>query len=313
MHVQLDIYMYLSPGHPTHLHAALTPPRPSTYAPRPQSHHIKTPQDHRRQDGPPRSATHPLLLVQPPLTAPPVKDIPAVLRKVTRGTPQEQNDALKAYFLPDAALETPLLRIPPVPDVSVSYLGVVNSRRLIYVLCRLNKLLVRTLEFEIKSASESALPRMEDTCREEKQEERPLTRFTDYDQRAATLTLQTTQTTSPIFLPFHKPTTKSTLVLRLAQRSIDAHGRVLPPGGEPAPLAMGVRTRLYVSELEGHVQPSEMLKVFVPFLGASIGWAARMFVTIWLVLLGSVLVPLAGFLPEAVVKNGDAVIADKEQ
>lgn len=76
---------------------------------------------------------------------------------------------------------------------------------------------------------------------------------------------------------------------------------------------MGVRTRLYVSELEGLTQPGEMLKVFVPFLGAGIGWAARMWATAWLVLLGSVLVPLSGFLPEAVVKNGNAVVADKEQ
>lgn len=91
---------------------------------------------------------------------PPVKDIPAVLRKVTRGTPQEQNDALKAYFLPNAALEGPLLRVPPMSDMDVSYLGIVNSRRLIYVLCRLSKLLVRTLEFDIKSAGKDPFPLM---------------------------------------------------------------------------------------------------------------------------------------------------------
>lgn len=84
-----------------------------------------------------------------------VKDIPAVLRKVSRGTPQEQNDALKAYFLPAASISTPFLRVPPVSDFSVAYIGVVNSRRLIHVLSRLNKLLVRTLEFNIKSASKA--------------------------------------------------------------------------------------------------------------------------------------------------------------
>lgn len=76
---------------------------------------------------------------------------------------------------------------------------------------------------------------------------------------------------------------------------------------------MGVRTRLYVSDVEGLIQPSEMLKVFVPFVGGWIGWAVRMWITAWLVLLGSVLVPLSGLLPEAVVKNGAAVHADKEQ
>lgn len=76
---------------------------------------------------------------------------------------------------------------------------------------------------------------------------------------------------------------------------------------------MGVRTRLYVSEMERLTQPSELLKVFVPFLGAGIGWAVRMWATAWLLLLGSVLVPLSGLLPEAVVKNGNAVVADKEQ
>lgn len=76
---------------------------------------------------------------------------------------------------------------------------------------------------------------------------------------------------------------------------------------------MGVRTRLYVSELEGLVQPSEILKVFLPFVGTWVGWAVSMWVTAWLVLLASVLVPLSGFLPEAVVKNGDAAHLDKEQ
>ncbi|KAL2111705.1 hypothetical protein VUR80DRAFT_9552 [Thermomyces stellatus] len=217
----------------------------------------------------------------------PVKDIPAVLRKVFRGTPQEQNDALKAYFLPTASVSTPFLRVPPVPNISVAYLGVVNSHRIIYLLARLNKLLVKTLEFDIKSSV--------------------------YDQRTATLTLQATQTISPLYLPFHKPTISSTLILRLTQRSIDARGRILLPGEDSGPLAMGVRTRLYVSELEGLVQPSEILKVFLPFVGGWVGWAVSMWVTAWLVLLASVLVPLSGFLPEAVVKNGDAAHLDKEQ
>lgn len=78
-----------------------------------------------------------------------------MIRKFTHGTPQEQHDALKTYFLPAASLTTPFLRVPPISDRSVRYLGVVNSRRLIYVLCRLDNLLVRTLEFKIKSVGKA--------------------------------------------------------------------------------------------------------------------------------------------------------------
>ena len=94
------------------------------------------------------------------LTPAPVKDIPAVLRKSAHGTPQEQNDALKAYFLPSAALSAPFIRVPPVGDHSVRYLGIVNSRRAIYVLFRLRNLLVRTLEFSVESAGKLCIPRL---------------------------------------------------------------------------------------------------------------------------------------------------------
>lgn len=87
-----------------------------------------------------------------------VKDIPAVLRKSAHGTPQEQNDALKAYFLPTAALSAPFIRIPSVADHSVRYLGIVNSRRAIYVLFRLRNLLVRTQEFSVESAGKPPVP-----------------------------------------------------------------------------------------------------------------------------------------------------------
>lgn len=74
---------------------------------------------------------------------------------------------------------------------------------------------------------------------------------------------------------------------------------------------MGVRTKLYVSELETLVRPGELLKLFVPFLGESVDWVVRACFTFWLLVVGCVLVPLAGLLPEAVVRNGD-VIVDKD-
>ena len=83
------------------------------------------------------------------------------------------------------------------------------------------------------------------------------------------------------------------------------------PAGEDPPPATGVRTRLYVSELEALLQPADVLRALVPVLGAPFAAAVRMCVTLWLVMLGTVLVPLAEFLPEAVVRNGDAVLANK--
>ena len=71
---------------------------------------------------------------------------------MTRGTPQEQYDALRAYFEPTAALSGPLVRVPPISDISIRHLGILNSRRAIYLLCRLHKLLVRTQNLTIKSA-----------------------------------------------------------------------------------------------------------------------------------------------------------------
>ncbi|SPN99644.1 uncharacterized protein DNG_02496 [Cephalotrichum gorgonifer] len=215
-----------------------------------------------------------------------IKDISAIIRKFSHGTPQEQRDTLKTYFLPSASLTTPFIRVPPFADFYVYYLGIINSRRLIYLLCRLNNLLVRSLEFNIKSVV--------------------------YDQRTATLTVHTSQTLSPLHIPFHTPTLTSILIFRLTQQSIDAQGRVVSRDDE-AHLALGIRTRLYVSELESLIQPSEILKIFVPILGPGMWWLVRMWMTLFTLLLGSILVPLAGFLPEAVVRNGDVTLADKER
>lgn len=75
---------------------------------------------------------------------------------------------------------------------------------------------------------------------------------------------------------------------------------------------MGVRTRLYVSEFEALVRPGELLKLFVPFLGEGVDLVVRACFTFWLLVVGCVLVPLAGLFPEAVVRNGD-VLADKDR
>lgn len=211
-------------------------------------------------------------------------------------------------------------------DHSVRYLGIVNSRRAIYVLFRLRNLLVRTLEFSVESAGKLCIPRLSPintsisspnapSLQQSRLprlylRERRLTKPV-YDQRTATLTLQTSQKVSTP-LPFHAPKISSTLVLYLAQRSIDAHGRVLGPSEDTAPLAMGVRTRLYVSEIETLVRPGELLKLFVPFLAEGVDAVVRACFTFWLLVVGCVLVPLAGLLPEAVVRNGD-VLADKDQ
>ena len=134
-----------------------------------------------------------------------------------------------------------------------------------------------------------------------------------YDQRSATLTVHISENVHPKFIPFYSPTIKSTLIFRLAQQTLDAQGNVLPPCDPEDPDAQGGRTRLYIAEHEKVMQPGEVLKVAIPFLGPAMWSFFQLLVTLSFVAWASILVPIAMLMPETVVKNGDHVLVRKKQ
>jgi len=200
---------------------------------------------------------------------------------------------LKTWLLPDrfqATLDdsedSKTVTATSVAAAALDWIPVVHSRFVLQSLYRLAQVLFPVNELEIESAV--------------------------YDQRAGVLTVHVAQTVTPVLMPFYQPRVRAIVVLRLVQRTIDARGRILMPaidGGQgqhqQAGAGVGYRTRLMVATQEDFMQPIELFKLLLPFVGGVGCMAMQLATTVTMLFLAIVVLPVAGLVPETVIRNGD--------
>lgn len=68
--------------------------------------------------------------------APAVKEVRNVIRSLTQGTPDEQQDAVYRYFLPGASFMHPFCRVPSFVGLKVPGTGELDSRALIVAILK---------------------------------------------------------------------------------------------------------------------------------------------------------------------------------
>ncbi|KAK0643600.1 hypothetical protein B0T16DRAFT_186115 [Cercophora newfieldiana] len=123
----------------------------------------------------------------------PVRDIRGVIRSLTQGTPEEQQDAINRYYLPSASFVHPFCRVPSFENKRLPLLGSIDSRMLVLAIYKWYKILSPKIDIHIES--------------------------TVFDQRANLLYVTLHQTFSIWFLPFHKSPVRLVTVLHLAPDS----------------------------------------------------------------------------------------------
>ncbi|KAI0997643.1 hypothetical protein K3495_g10545 [Podosphaera aphanis] len=103
--------------------------------------------------------------------------IPQVIRLLTEGTPSEQKEAIRAFFLRDSSFIHPICRVPSF-SLSVPLLGEFNSRWVIWLIYRWYKILSPRIIINIESV--------------------------EFNVKTSVLYCEITQVFSPVSIPFYK-------------------------------------------------------------------------------------------------------------
>lgn len=82
-----------------------------------------------------------------------MKEVPSLIKSLCQGSAQEQHDAIETYFVPDAAFQHPLCRVPGRSWKlgAAASRGELNSRLLIMAIYRWYRLLSPKIDFTIHS------------------------------------------------------------------------------------------------------------------------------------------------------------------
>lgn len=82
----------------------------------------------------------------------PVKQIEGVVRSLTQGSPNEQAAAVNRYFVPNAEFVQPFCRVPPFENVTIPFVGEVNSRQLILSIFRWYRIISPRIDLKVNTA-----------------------------------------------------------------------------------------------------------------------------------------------------------------
>ncbi|KAI9902420.1 hypothetical protein N3K66_001772 [Trichothecium roseum] len=223
----------------------------------------------------------------------PVKEIGNVITTLCKGSPEQQESTLKAYFLPNASFTHPFCRVPSFSKGDVPLAGGVDSLWVILGVYRW----YRTMSPHIDIAVDSAV----------------------FDQRSGLLYVTLRQTFAVWFIPLYKAPVKLVSVLQLTQRSsseqpADASstgrsggGGSLAEGRESLSSSPGAlagpgqeRARFYIASQEDLYQVNDCLQFLLPGLGPMLWFGWQVYSTV-LCVIGSLL-----FLPLYLVLNKGA-------
>ncbi|KHN97085.1 uncharacterized protein MAM_05194 [Metarhizium album ARSEF 1941] len=191
----------------------------------------------------------------------PVAEIASVITTLTTGSPQQQQDTLAEYFLPDASFSHPFCRVPSFHKGAVPLARETNSRWLILCIYRW----YRTLSPDIDITVDSAV----------------------LDPHTDTLYVSIRQTFAIWFVPLYAARVRLLTVLALRkQRSPSPASRAAlsGPGQE--------RARYYISSQEDLYQTNDCAQFLVPRVGPWLCLLWQLFSTALCVVGAVVLLPV---------------------
>ncbi|KAI3331519.1 hypothetical protein HD806DRAFT_162168 [Xylariaceae sp. AK1471] len=188
----------------------------------------------------------------------PEKEISGVIRSLTQGTREEQENALNEYFLPNAYFVHPFCRVPSfesrtiqVPFINIAW--TLNSRWLVLLVYQWYRILSPKILLEVDS--------------------------TAFDRRTNSLYATIRQTFTIWIVPFSlwQANVQLVCLLELAHLPVDGNNQPLLPrdGSEQSDqddnTALRSKKRYFIRGQQDHYQVNEFLKFIAPF-GASVVW-----------------------------------------
>ncbi|KAL8388824.1 hypothetical protein RB595_008957 [Gaeumannomyces hyphopodioides] len=200
----------------------------------------------------------------------PVQDIDAVLRALCQGSADEQQAAIEAYFLPDAAFAHPFCRVPHMQPTRVPGVlfprreHVVCSRDAVAAIYRWYRFLSPRIEFQIDSRA--------------------------YDKQNHILYLTIRQRFAIWFFPFYSANVRLVTEVHLSQQPSSNTAAASGPSHEQEAQqgqrakndgvgdAAAARPRYLIAKQEDHYQVNEYLRFVFPVLGP-LAWTAWQFIS----------------------------------
>jgi hypothetical protein len=85
-------------------------------------------------------------------------EIEGIIQRLTKSSIGEQADAISDSFLPDAAYVHPFCRVPSLQDVTVPWLGTINSRMIIWFIFKWSRMVSPETTVDVRSSGMLSFP-----------------------------------------------------------------------------------------------------------------------------------------------------------
>ncbi|KAI1115356.1 hypothetical protein F5Y14DRAFT_134571 [Nemania sp. NC0429] len=210
----------------------------------------------------------------------PEAEISGVIRSLTTGTRNEQEDALNEFFLPDAYFVHPFCRVPSfgstqirVPFTNINWM--VNSRLLISFVYQWYKIMSPKITLQVDSTS--------------------------FDKQTNSLYATIRQTFTVWILPFSlwQANVKLVCLLDLVHAEVDDNQQLLDLGNGTAEthgnsqVTVAPKKKLYfIRGQQDHYQLDDMLKFIAPFGGSALCHVWQLFATVLCIIGTAILWPV---------------------
>jgi hypothetical protein len=209
----------------------------------------------------------------------PVTEIAGVITSLTKGSPQEQQNALSTYFTPNASFVHPFCRVPALSKGDIPLLRNVDSQRLILAIYRWYRTLSPKIELTVDSVA--------------------------FDQKSCILYVNIHQTFAVWFIPFYSAPVRLVTVLHLTQE------RPNPTQDNQVSYAAvvngndGEHSRYYIKSQQDLYQLNDCIQFLAPGLGPLMWNLWQLFSTFLSFVLSLLFTPLFFIL------NKDAKVSKK--
>ncbi|KAH6898180.1 hypothetical protein B0T10DRAFT_577713 [Thelonectria olida] len=196
----------------------------------------------------------------------PAKEIGGVIRALTQGNIEQQEQALSSYFLPNASFQHPCGRYPSLKRSPATFASGTESLWLVIAMYRWYRTLSPHLDIKVDRV--------------------------DFDHRSGLLYVSLRQTFSMWFIPLYKAPVRLVSVLQLTQQSpapvedfrhvATAKSKENPKLKNPA----SKRPKYYIASQEDLYPETDRLQFLIPGLGRCL-WLMWCVWSFWVLALGS--------------------------
>ncbi|KPM35353.1 hypothetical protein AK830_g11229 [Neonectria ditissima] len=197
----------------------------------------------------------------------PVQEIAGVISDLTQGSPEQQEDAISQYFLPNASFSHPSGQVPSCQKGSVPLASGIESLWIVLSIYRWYRTISPHLDIKVDCAV--------------------------FDQRTGLLSVSLRQTFALGFVPLYKAPMRLVSVLQLTQRTPSTADDTFATESPHY-----IQPKYYIASQEDLYPVADCVEVLVPGLGPFLWFMWELYTT-WLCVMGSLL-----FLPMLVLVNG---------